>query len=226
MNTIYIENKKKELEKIKGDHPNAEIYDVTSTSEEYAVLSPFYPHGDIPIPFSDGMYATCVESIWQGLKVFQNVDIDMSTFENHSGKGIKRTIRRFGKPLGHRKGVNGSEILNYFDARMLIYIPSYKWVLDNIPTVKKLIHKITERLKLSDIVLLDYNTNYNFRDIFEPLSHAALIKLYIEGNYPLPGDEYSPMTKEEHMEYLKQQKKAREVKKAKAKKKKQLTLDL
>ncbi|MBR3798592.1 MAG: hypothetical protein IKJ59_07440 [Clostridia bacterium] len=202
---IYIENKRKKIENIRKKYPNADILDVTSVSEnEWAkMLSPFYPHGNIPIPFSPGMYATCVEAIWQGLKVFKSADVDVNLFSNDTMKGLKRTVRHFGIPLGHRKGVYGNEILNYFDARMLIYLPSYKWVLDNISSVHNIVLRIAERSKTNDIVFLDYNTNSEFRDISSPISHAGLLKLYIEGCYPKEEDKYVAFTKEEAIAYRK-----------------------
>lgn len=196
---IYVENKKRKLEKIQEQYPNADILDITSASEKkYAqMLSPFYPHNNIPVPFTPGMTATCVEAVWQGLKVFQTADVDVEMFKNDTMKGLKRTVRRFGPPLGHRKGVYGKELLNYFDARIQIYLPTYKWVLDNIPAVHNIVCRIAERNKTNDIVFLDYNTNIEFRDITSPLSHAGLVKLYIEGNYPSELETYVPLTSEE-----------------------------
>ena len=53
---IIIESKKKKLERILHEHPGAEVRDVTSKAEDELVkLSPFYPHGDIPVPFSGGI---------------------------------------------------------------------------------------------------------------------------------------------------------------------------
>lgn len=209
---IYIENKKRKLEKIQEQYPNADILDITSASEKkYAqMLSPFYPHNNIPVPFTPGMTATCVEAVWQGLKVFQTADVDVEMFKNNTMKGLKRTVRRFGPPLGHRKGVYGKELLNYFDARIQIYLPTYKWVLDNIPAVHDIVYRIAERNKTNDIVFLDYNTNIEFRDITSPLSHAGLVKLYIEGNYPSESETYVPLTPEEakaRKESLKKEKK-------------------
>ena len=196
---IYIENKKRKLEKIQEQYPHADILDITSASEKkYAqMLSPFYPHGNIPVPFTPGMTATCVEAIWQGLKVFQTADVDVNLFKNDTMKGLKRTIRRFGPPLGHRKGVYGKELLDYFHARMLIYLPTYRWMLENVPAVQEIVSRIAERAKTNDIVFLDYNTNIEFRDISSPLSHAGLVKLYIEGKYPNESDSYTPFTSEE-----------------------------
>ena len=186
------------------------------------MLSPFYPHGNIPVPFTPGMTATCVEAIWQGLKVFQSADVDVEMFKNDTMKGLKRTVRHFGPPLGHRKGVYGTELLNYFEARMLIYLPTYKWVLDNVPEVHNIVMRIAERAKTNDIVFLDYNTNIEFRDITSPISHAGLVKLYVEGNYPQEGEVYTPFSPEESLERKKALKEAK--KQIKNKKNQQLNL--
>ena len=100
---IIIESKRKKIENILKKHPNAIIADVTSQAKDgLARLSPFYPHGNIPVPFSEGYTSTCVEGIWQGLKVFENEVIDISMFLNDTMKDIKRTVRKHGRVLGHR----------------------------------------------------------------------------------------------------------------------------
>ena len=97
---ILIESKRKKYENILKKYPDAIIADVTSHAEDDLIkLSPFYPHGGIPVPFSEGVTATCVEAVWQGLKVFESADVDMKMFTNESMKNIKRTVRKFGKPL-------------------------------------------------------------------------------------------------------------------------------
>lgn len=191
---IYIESKKKKIEGLRKKYPNATIVDVTSQAEgALQKLSPFYPHGGIPVPFSNGVTASCVEAIWQGLKVFEGTDIDTSLFKNYTMKGLKRTVRRFGSPLGHRKGVNGAELLNYLDARKLIYLPTYKWVLEN--KVPDIINRLREASKTKTIVLLDYETNCDVDDPKKPLSHAFLVKAYAEQIYPY-GEKRSDVIKE------------------------------
>lgn len=196
---IYVINKKRGIEKIIKDYPNADILDITSSSDKrYArLLSPFYPHGNIPIPNTPSIKATCVEAVWQGLKVFENYDVDVNMFNNDTMRNLKRTVRKYGKPLGHRYGVYSNRILGYFEARMLIYLPTYKYVLDNIPEVKNIIEKIRERAKENTVLLLDYNTNTDYRDITKPLSHAELVKLYIEEAYPVFSENIQPLTSEE-----------------------------
>lgn len=180
---IQVASKQKKPENILKEFPNSILADVTSNATDgLRKLSPFFPHYDIPIPFTKGMTATCVEAVWQGLKVFETADVDVSLFRNDTMKNLKRTVRRFGKPLGHRKGVYGTELLDYIEARKQIYIPTYRWMLENK------VADIMERLRIASesktIVLLDYETNADVNNPNKPLSHAALIKAYIEGVYP------------------------------------------
>ena len=180
---IIVESKRKKAVTILKRYPDAILADVTSSAKDGLVkLSPFYPHYGIPVPFSEGYTATCVEAIWQGLKVFESCDVDVEMFKNDTMKNIKRTVRRFGKPLGHRKGVDGTELLGYIEARKQIYIPTYKWVLEN--KVANIIERLREASKTKTIVLLDYDTNADVENAKKPLSHASLIKAYVEGIYP------------------------------------------
>ena len=182
MPMILIESKKKSMEAIREKYPDAMIIDVTSKAQdEFVKFSPFYPNGGIPVPFTDDIAAS-VEGIWQGLKVFEKADVDPTRFMRNDMKNMKRTTRMFGRCLGHRKGVHGKELLGYIEARKLIYLPCYKWVLEN--KLQKLVTAIRIISKNKPVVLLDYNTNADVYNPSKPLSHASLIKAYIEGNYP------------------------------------------
>lgn len=178
---IVIANKRSKVENLHKKYgEDAIIVDVTSNATDDLIrLSPFYPHGGIPVPFSSGSTSMSVEGIWQGLKVFEHYGIDVQMFRNATMKNLKRTVRRFGKPLGHRKGVTGNELLNYIDARMQIYVPTYKWVLEN--KAQEQVNKLREWSKDKTLILLDYNTNEDIADSSTPLSHAAMVKAYIEG---------------------------------------------
>ena len=92
---IAIESKRRKRENILKKYSDAVIADVTSQATDGLVkLSPFYPHGGIPVPFSEGYTAMCVEGIWQGLKVFESADVDVDMFANDTMKNIKRTVRQ------------------------------------------------------------------------------------------------------------------------------------
>lgn len=155
------------------------VIDVTSNSEDptFQKFSPFYPHGNIPIPGQDGKYAESVEGIWQGLKVFQNEPIDVKKFKIKSMKNLKRPItEKRGKLLGHSYM---DTTLGYIDARKKIYLPIYEYVLNNcLQNEVALLKGLLSEGKC--IALLDYEVNENPNDTSKPLSHASLIKKYLQ----------------------------------------------
>lgn len=177
--SIVIKNRRSKRENILKEYPDAYIIDVTSkASGEFQRLSPFYPHGGIPVPFSPGVTSMSVEGVWQGLKVFENgTGVDRSCFRNDTMKGLKRTCRTNGPVKGHRKGVNGTEYLDYIEARKQIYVPTYFWMLENRCAGQ--VEKIRIISKTRTVVLLDYDTNDDMTNPAKPLSHASLIKRYI-----------------------------------------------
>ena len=180
---IQIASKRCKRENLLKRFPGAIIADVTSQATDGLVkLSPFYPHGDIPVPFSEGYTAASVEGIWQGLKVFEQEDIDLSLFANTSMKQLKRTVRKHGAVLGHRKEVKGTEILGYVEAKHQIYIPTYRWMLEH--KAMYIIERLRKASQTQTIILLDYNTCCEVDDPTKPLSHAYLVKAYTEGLYP------------------------------------------
>ncbi|GCE24179.1 DUF6939 family protein [Dictyobacter kobayashii] len=171
---LVVQNHRTSPATIQQRYPGARIIDVTSQGvEPWIRFSPFYPHGGIPVPFSPGWSSASVEGIWQGLKVFERADIDTGKFTNTSMRQLKRTVRTYGRVLGHRAGVNGKELLPYLEARQQIYLPSYQWVIEHC-----LQEQLAELRRLSQngtVVLLDYETNTDLNDPSKPLSHAGLI---------------------------------------------------
>ena len=180
---IIIESKRKKIEGLKKKYSDAIIADVTSKSDNaLRKLSPFYPWGDIPIPYTPNMVATCVEAVWQGLKVFEKADVDIETFKNTSMHGLKRTTKKFGTILGHRRGVYGHTLFDYLEARKRIYIHSYRWMLEN--KALDIIKRMRKVNLTQTIILLDYETNCDVYNLARPLSHAYLVKAYVEGLSP------------------------------------------
>jgi hypothetical protein len=157
--------------------------DVTSRGPQpWVRFSPFYPHGDIPVPLSPGYTSMSVEGIWQGLKVFEHADIDLSRFAITTMKGIKRTERAYGKVLGHRAGVTGDHLLDYAAARRAIYLPTYHQVLAHYLQAE--VAELRQLGMEQTVVLLDYETNGDLNNLARSLSHAALVIAYLEETWP------------------------------------------
>jgi hypothetical protein len=179
---IVVCNRRKSIQNIEKEYPNCQIIDVTSkATDDYVKFSPFYPIGNIPIPFTESRFSESVEGIWQGLKVFKDHGIDESKFLITNMKNLKRTVRKYGGVLGHQKGIGTSaELLDYYNARINIYVPSYEFVLKN--HLSDLITELKSISATKTLVLLDYETNTDLTNISKPLSHAGLIKSFIENN--------------------------------------------
>jgi hypothetical protein len=163
--------------------PPALVLDLTSHGPEpWVRFSPFYPHGGIPVPFSPGVFSASVEGIWQGLKVFDQADVDPTKFAIATMRGIKRSARQFGRVLGHRAGVVGDRLLTYAEARHTIYLPTYRWVLDQ--RLQELVAELQRLARAHTVILLDFERNCDLDDLTHPLSHACLVRQYAEGTWP------------------------------------------
>lgn len=180
---VSVESRRKKLVSIEKLWPGAVIIDVTSKgSEPWIRFSPFYPHGGVPIPNTPNQTAQSVEGLWQGLKVFEREDIDSRKWAITDMAGIKRGGKSRGVVRGHRFGINHETLLGYRDARYHIYLPAYKWVLEN--RLASEVEQLRQLAANKPLVLLDYETNADVEDVSSPLSHAALVMYYLQGKWP------------------------------------------
>lgn len=165
-------------------HPGAQVIDVTSKGPApWVRFSPFYPHGDIPVPLSpSGRVGASVEGIWQALKVFEASDVDPGKLENRTMRNLKRTTRLHGRVLGHRAGFGALALLAYGEARRAIYLPAYRWVLEH--RLQAELAQLRALASEGPLVLLDYETNADIDDLSKPLSHAALVIAWLQGAWP------------------------------------------
>jgi uncharacterized protein DUF6939 len=184
MMSVRVDSRRKAQKTLEHAHPGAIFLDVTSRGPEpWVRFSPFYPHGTIPVPFTLGRLAASVEGIWQGLKVFERADIDVTRLDVRTMSGIKRTTRQLGPVLGHREGLAGARLLSYREARYKIYLPSYRYILEHC--VKDPLDELRRLSAQRSVVLLDYETNESVEDLSKPLSHAGLIRCFIEDTWPV-----------------------------------------
>ena len=73
-------------------------------------------------------------------------------------------------------------LLGYREARYRIYLPAYRWVLES--RLAEQVRRLRDEMAARTVVLLDYETNGDIDDLSSPLSHAALVKLHLERNWP------------------------------------------
>jgi len=83
-------------------------------------------------------------------------------------------VRKHGRVLGHRFGGPDGELLGYVEARKRIYIPAYRWVLEQ--RLADEVRRLRDLRQVQPVVLLDYE---NIEDTSNPMSHAGLVKGWV-----------------------------------------------
>ena len=187
---IVVANKRKKVETLMKEYPGCIIIDVTSNSQDgdYVKFSPFYPHCGIPVPGMPGKTAASVEGIWQGLKTFESGEgVDHDCLNNRTMKNLKRTTRTHGRCVGH---LYEGKLIGYLTARHQIYLPAYNWVLEN--RLSELTRSLKRLSQTRTVVLLDYETNGDVNDAGKPLSHASLVKAYVDAMSEIPEEPQQP----------------------------------
>lgn len=150
--------------KFKYSNSNMFVIDLTTKSGEniFAKLSPYYPHGNIPVPNTPNVVFRSVYEVWQKLCV-----------KDCESEPKKQKIK---------KGLYIKEYWTYTEARKKIIIPLYGWMLEN--KAWDIINNLRELSKSATITIIDKSVNCNIDNIHEPLSYAFLLKAYIEGTHP------------------------------------------
>ncbi len=136
-----------------------------SSHSNYQYLSPFSYSEDyaIPVPGQKSTRSDSVEGIWQGLKIINSI-IDPSLF---TGKPHKRK----GLVEGHSFENNR---IDYLDARKKIFVPAYVYhVINNAVNNAKV--DLEARIKISDVLLYDVESNGDIEDLSTPYAHSALL---------------------------------------------------
>ena len=223
---IFIANRRRQPKSLQEEFGDIPVFDVTFAGGDplLSTLSPMYPHGDLPVPYSERtLTANSLEAIWQGLKVFEHegARLDAAALSKSGDKNIKRpSTEKRGRVLGHQQGLHTDRpLLSLIDARSFIYAPLYRWQLQH--HCHDALAQLNKALAQSDIVLLEAGNESNICDVFAPMVHSALLRLFLLGQYPECGEKHpwQPYTKAEHEADIERRKQA---KKERIKQQKQL----
>jgi hypothetical protein len=124
------------------------------------------------------MTSMTVQGVYEAMKDIDG-EIDMSRLTEEK----QRKIVREGTASGWLKFKNSHIVLDTPQARMTFFALPYKHVLDHF--VKDEIVQLKKLLASGkSLILLDNSTNMDMMDDSKDLSHAFLLKCYLEGNYP------------------------------------------
>jgi hypothetical protein len=152
--------------------PDVVSIDVSSkASAEWAVLTPGFDHGDIPVPGMAGAVSRTVDGIWEGLKRFEHSPEDLTLLEAPKPKKRKLTTAS-GKLVGHL--YQGDMLKDEIEARKRIWLPAYTWMLQQCPAAREKFDELVELARTKTIHLYDTEENGDLHDA-RPLAHAAVL---------------------------------------------------
>lgn len=136
------------------------------------VLSSMFDHGGIPVPGLPGQTSRTVDGIWEGLKKFQYDAEDLSQFESPKPKK-RRVTDDSGAYLGHL--YEGKPLRDEIEARRLIYVPAYTWMVKHCPAARAKFDELFELSRNHTLHLHDGNENGKIYDDSRPYAYAALL---------------------------------------------------
>jgi len=145
------------------------VFDVSSYADHpFCALSPFWPHGGIPVPGMPGTTSDSVEGIWQGLKLIGG-KIAPRYF---SGQGHKRG----GMPRGHQYG---DKLLKIVEAREKVYRVAYEWMLNHRADSALISGFVEQAFAGVQQHFHDVSNNGSIGDPDEGWAHAAVLVQYL-----------------------------------------------
>lgn len=144
------------------------FYDLSSKSFFGSFLSPFSVSGmRIPVPGHPGLTSKSVEAIWQGLKVIDG-ETDLILLESDRPK------KRKCEPYAETCFAYAGRVIGMAEARMRIYRPAYKFLVDVIAPPVFLDHIIRIHRGGLDQFFHDVDDNADIHDVTRSYSHSAL----------------------------------------------------
>jgi hypothetical protein len=156
--------------------------DCAAPMRRWRTLGPFtvWDEPVLPVPRRPELRARSVESVWQGLKIVDG-ELDLAQL---TGRPAKRPPdnRRGGSYRYELSRFRFGEIeLGLVDARLLIYLPVYLYLLDHV--VPREVHaEISSWLATGrTVAFYDWDSNMDIDDASRSFSHSALLARWYTG---------------------------------------------
>lgn len=151
----------------------------------FSTMNPFYVWDEpvLPVPGQNNVYARSIESIWQGLKLVDG-QTDKQQFYGTPHKRPSDLERR--KNLDYNYNASefklGSQCLSLLEARVLIYLPSYLYLLENL-VPDECISTIESHLRSPGrVVFYDWDANGDLLNTDDSFSHSSLLASWFNGS--------------------------------------------
>lgn len=147
----------------------------------FATLNPF--HFDrkwrIPVP-GIKRHACSIESVWQGLKVVAG-EIDTGMFDRPPRKRPPEDERGPGYNYAASEFRFDESTIDIITARLLIYLPTYLYVLDRLVPDTVVAEIATALADGQEVLCYDWDSNVDVLDPRSSFSHSAIVASWFGG---------------------------------------------
>lgn len=151
-----------------------------TTMAEFRSFNPFcvWPTHTFPVPGRDGCFARSVEGIWQGLKIVRG-ETDFGQFDCDPQKRPSDAKRAADPKFVYRNSrfQLGEETLDLITARLLIYLPTYLYLLDRVVS-DSLVCRIRAACCTQGVIFYDWDDNFDILDDSRSFSHSAILSAW------------------------------------------------
>ncbi|KUM02695.1 hypothetical protein KIF53_15815 [Chromobacterium subtsugae] len=150
----------------------------------FRCFNPFqlWPDPVIPVPGQAGRLARSVESVWQGLKLVDGrTDFEQFLAEPRKRPSDDERRRQPGYCYSDSRFIYGDRQLGLLEARFLIYLPTYLFLLDRLapePVLRELRRHIAAD---GPVLFYDWDANQDIADTSSSFSHSAILAAWFNG---------------------------------------------
>ncbi|MGC0154776.1 DUF6939 family protein [Chromobacterium vaccinii] len=154
----------------------------------FRCFNPFqlWPEQLIPVPGQPGGLARSVESVWQGLKLVDGrTDFEQFLTAPRKRPGDDERRRLAGYCYSDSRFVYGDRLLGLLEARFLIYLPTYLFLLQRLAP-ESVLSELRRHLDgVGPVLFYDWDANQDIADISCSFSHSAILAAWFNDTLEL-----------------------------------------
>ncbi len=148
----------------------------------FRVFNPFNFDPDVAIPVPRQKEKShSIEGVWQGLKIVDgNVDFGMFRIAPyHRPPEYRKRLRSYA--YQNTTFLYGNRIIGLIEARFVIYLPTYLYMLEHLMSVSVLDEIFAALCQGRDIAFFDWDSNHDIMNATISFSHSAILAAWFNG---------------------------------------------
>ena len=147
----------------------------TLNMDQFVCFNPFHtwPKPQIPVPGSPALLSISIEGIWQGTK-YINGETDLQQLHTIP---YKRPPEEQDKTFAYdaTQFIYGQSVIEHVEARFLIYLLSYLYLLDVIVSGEVILYIKRLIMNGKSVLFCDLDENFDITNVSESFSHSTIL---------------------------------------------------